>query len=122
MSVERGTPRLHDENVVLVVSAVVAVAPALLLWLAFDRRMRVVFLVALAVATVPVFVYRGYWPARYDRTRAAGWTVAAATVVAVEMAVITALLAGRYGPRTAVTVAFVVVVLVDYVLPSRLLR
>lgn len=120
-SFEDTPPWVHAETVILTVTALLAFVPAVLMWETLGRRIRVVFLVALAVSTLPVFVYRRFWSREYDLLHTVAWAIAAATVVAVEMAVFTLLLTLRFQPGDAVLFAFVVVVLVSYVLPGRLL-
>jgi hypothetical protein len=112
---------LRDETIVLGVAALLALAPAYLLWVAFGDTVRVVFLVALAVALLPSLVYRRFWPERLTPLRAAGWSAVAATVVAIELAALMVVVTRVLAPDAAVIVAFAAVVLGNYVVPSRLL-
>lgn len=108
-------------TLVLAVSAVVAAAPAYLLWSAFGETLRVLFLVALAVSLFPAILYRALWPTAYGHRRAAAWGVAASAVVSAELAALMVLLGGPLGPDLAVVVAVVVVYLGNYELPKRYL-
>ncbi|WP_247010019.1 hypothetical protein [Halorientalis litorea] len=112
---------LRDETIVLGVAALLALAPAYLLWVAFGDTVRVVFLVALAVALLPSLVYRRFWPERLTPLRAAGWSAVAATVVAIELAALMVVVTRVLAPDAAVIVAFAAVVIGNYVVPSRLL-
>lgn len=115
----QSSPLPAPTTLVLAVSATVAVAPAALLWSAFGETIRVVFLVALAVALLPAMVYRGLWPADYGRSRAVAWAVGACVVVSAELAALMGVLAGPLGPDLAVIAAFAAVFAGNYYLPKR---
>ena len=68
----------------------------------------------LAIVFMPPFVYRSYWPNRYDLPRAAGWGLVAGIAVAAQFLAIILLAAPSLGGDGAVLLAFGVVVPVDY--------
>ncbi|MFB6084596.1 MAG: hypothetical protein ABEJ94_10165 [Halorientalis sp.] len=68
----------------------------------------------LAIVFLPPFVYRRYWPERYDVGRAAGWGLVAGVAVAAQLLAVIVLAAPTLGGDGAVLLAFVAVVAVDY--------
>ncbi|WP_424017786.1 hypothetical protein ACOZ4N_18240 [Halorientalis pallida] len=68
----------------------------------------------LAIVFMPPFVYRAYWPNRYDLPRAVGWGLVAGIAVAAQLLAVILLAAPSLGGDGAVLLAFGVVVPADY--------
>lgn len=68
----------------------------------------------LAIVFMPPFVYRSYWPKRYDVVRATAWGLVAGIAVAGQFLAIVLLAAPSMGGDGAVLLAFGVVVALDY--------
>lgn len=103
--------RVTDENAVVVTALLVALPAVLLVDELFGGATSVIFLVALAVGTVPAVAYSSHWPRDYAPAKAALWGLGAALVV---LAVMTALITGLQSATTvdgAALVAFVLVTL-----------
>jgi uncharacterized membrane protein len=111
----RGRGYVTDENAVLAAAIVCVSLPAslALVWL-FDATVRVVVLVTLTVSLLPPWVYRKFWPRRYDPRQAFGWGIAAAGLAFAEIAVLLFAFWAPLSMNEAIVAATVVLVAVDY--------